>query len=163
MTSRSGRWGRALGAVALVAAIGAPGSAPTAAQGTEPGAEQIVFVVHGLRANTGIVRGGIYAAADRWTQPGHQVAVCTARPTGGTARCTIRPPGPGRYAFAFFHDADGDQVLDRDLVGIPQEGYGFSNDVRPGLGAPPFESAAFSVAAGQTYQARVVVRYGWSP
>lgn len=126
-------------------------------------AETIAFVVHGLRTNTGIVRGGIYASRDVWTTVGGQVAVCTARPSGGTARCLITPPGPGRYAFAFYHDADGDNELDTDAIGIPQEGYGFSNDVRPGLGAPSFESAAFEVAAGAAYEARVVARYGWSP
>lgn len=125
--------------------------------------EQIVFVVHGLRVDSGTVRGGIYASSDGWTERGRQVAVCTARPVRLTARCTLRAPGPGRYAFAFFHDADDDEVLDRDLIGIPQEGYGFSNDVRPGLGAPSFEGAAFTVTAGQTYEARVVTQFGWSP
>ncbi|MDQ3035519.1 MAG: DUF2141 domain-containing protein [Myxococcota bacterium] len=125
--------------------------------------EQIVFVVHGLRVDAGIVRGGIYASSEGWTLPGRQVAVCTARPARGTARCAMVAPGPGRYAFAFFHDADDDEALDRDLVGIPQEGYGFSNDVRPGLGPPSFDDAAFTVAAGQRYQARVTTQYGWSP
>lgn len=127
----------------------------------QPG-ETLVFVVHDLRSDTGTVRGGIYSNAEVWTDEGGQVAVCTARVTGGSARCVIRAPGPGTYAFAFYHDADDDNELDRDLVGVPQEGYGFSNNVRPGLGPPSFESASFRVSAGETYTARVVARYGWS-
>lgn len=143
-------------ALALVAAA----VRPTA--GVAQTADTITFVVHGLRVDTGTVRGGIYASSDVWTTVGGQVAVCTARARGGSARCVIHAPGPGRYAFAFYHDADDDNELDRDAIGIPQEGYGFSNDVRPGLGAPSFESAAFTFVAGTPYEQRVVARYGWS-
>lgn len=124
--------------------------------------ETLVFTVSGLRSNTGTLRGGIYASADHWTEVGHQVSVCTGPVRGGSARCVIHPPGPGRYAFAFYHDADDDNQLDRDLVGIPQEGYGFSNNARPGLSAPSFDSASFAVAAGETYNGRITALYGWS-
>ena len=144
--------------VALTLAFAALPSAPTAAQA----GETLVFVVPGLRSETGIVRGGIYSSSAVWTTVGGQVGTCTARPSGGTARCVIHAPGPGRYAFAFFHDADSDNVLDTDVVGIPQEGYGFSNNARPGLGAPSFETCAFAVGAGETYETRIEARYGWS-
>ena len=134
----------------------APGTASAQA------GETLVFVVSGLRSNSGTLRGGIYASPDRWTQVGGQVAVCTGPVRGGTARCVIRPPGPGRYAFAFYHDADDDNQLDRDMVGIPQEGYGFSNNARPGLGAPSFESAAFNITPGQVFTTRIAALYGWS-
>jgi uncharacterized protein (DUF2141 family) len=125
--------------------------------------EEIVFVVHGLRANTGAVRGRLFSSRETWAQAGREVASCVGRPTRGSARCVVRPPGPGRYAFAFFHDADGDREIDRDLVGIPQEGYGFSNDARPGMGPPAYESASFEVAPGQTVRMRCRTLYGWSP
>lgn len=132
------------------------------AEGHAQAGETLVFVVHDIRTDSGTLRGGIYADPGRWTQVGGQVAVCTAPVRGGTARCVIHAPGPGTYAFAFYHDADDDNELDRDLVGIPQEGYGFSNNVRPGLGPPSFESAAFTVNAGETYTGRIAARYGWS-
>jgi len=125
--------------------------------------ETLVFVVEGLRTSGGTLRGGIYASADRWTEVGGQVAVCTAPVRGGTARCVLHAPGPGTYAFAYYHDADDDRVLDRDLAGIPQEAYGFSNDVRPLFGPPSFSSASFRVGAGETYTARVRALYGWTP
>ena len=39
---------------------------------------------------------------------------------------------PGDYAVAAFHDADGNGELGTNILGIPTEGYGFSN------GAPGF-------------------------
>lgn len=141
--------------IAALAVI--PAARPARAQ-TGP---RLTFVITGLRADTGTVRGGIYASPDVWTEVGGQVAVCTSRVSGGTSRCVLTAPGPGRYAFAFYHDADDDNQLDRDMVGIPQEGYGFSNNARPGMGAPSFESAAFDVAAAP-YTGRIAALYGWS-
>ncbi len=147
----------ALFAAFAAVALNVPAASPARAQA----GQRLTFVITGLRADTGTVRGGIYASADVWTEVGGQVAVCTSRVSGGTSRCTLTSPGPGRFAFAFYHDADDDNQLDRDMVGIPQEAYGFSNNVRPGMGAPSFESAAFDVASAP-YTGRITALYGWS-
>ena len=52
---------------------------------------------------------------------------------------------PGTYALATFHDENGNGTFDKNFLGIPEEGYGFSNGVRPFLSAPPFSAAAFVV------------------
>lgn len=51
-------------------------------------------------------------------------------------------PG-GTYALAVFHDANGDGELNTNVLGIPKEAYGFSNNARPGFRAPYFREAAF--------------------
>lgn len=142
----------------LLVAVIVPITQPARAQG----GPRLTFVITGLRTTAGTLRGGIYSSADVWTEVGGQVAVCASRISGGTSRCSLTAPGPGRYAFAFYHDANDNHQLDRDMVGIPQEGYGFSNNVRPGMGAPSFESAAFDVAAAP-YTTRIAALYGWSP
>jgi uncharacterized protein (DUF2141 family) len=50
-------------------------------------------------------------------------------------------------------------ALERDFVGWLQEGFGFSNDARPGLGPSSYESAAFEHGAGIT-TLTVHARYG---
>jgi uncharacterized protein (DUF2141 family) len=51
----------------------------------------------------------------------------------------------GRYALAVFHDENGDSKLNTNSLGIPREGYGFSNNVRPKFSAPKFHQAAFDL------------------
>lgn len=51
----------------------------------------------------------------------------------------------GKYAVAAFHDANGDGELNANFVGMPTEGYGFSNDARGFMGPPSFDDAAFSL------------------
>lgn len=51
----------------------------------------------------------------------------------------------GTYALALHHDENNNGKMDVGLIGMPQEGYGFSNDAPVFLGAPPFSDAAFGV------------------
>jgi uncharacterized protein (DUF2141 family) len=62
-------------------------------------------------------------------------------------RAVFEGLGAGTYAIAAYHDEDNDDKFDRFLL-ILREGYGFSNDVRPGLRAPAFDEAAFNVPPG---------------
>lgn len=52
---------------------------------------------------------------------------------------------PGTYAVALFHDENGDGILNKNLLGMPKEGFGFSNNPMVLAGAPSFRAAAFEV------------------
>ena len=43
---------------------------------------------------------------------------------------------------AVIHDENMNGKLDTHLLGIPKEGYGFSNDAKVFLGVPSFSSAS---------------------
>ena len=51
----------------------------------------------------------------------------------------------GKYAVSVMNDKNGNKVLDKNLLGIPKEEWGVSNNVRPTLRAPSFEEAAFEI------------------
>ena len=48
-----------------------------------------------------------------------------------SAKCKIENLQPGEYAAFAFHDGNGNGKVDSNLVGVPTEGFGFSNDIRP--------------------------------
>jgi uncharacterized protein (DUF2141 family) len=52
---------------------------------------------------------------------------------------------PGRYAVAVFHDENGNTELDANAVGIPLEGYGFSEEATGNFGPPSFDQAAVEI------------------
>lgn len=68
---------------------------------------------------------------------------------GVTLDC-LPVPGPGVYAIAIYHDEDGDKDFDRDLIGRPTEGYGFSNDAPTNLSLPAFRDVVFRANPGDT-------------
>jgi uncharacterized protein (DUF2141 family) len=59
----------------------------------------------------------------------------------------------GNYAVAVFHDANGDGNLNTNFLGIPTEGFGFSNNPKIRTGAPNFvESAVFVAGSSNNVQ-----------
>lgn len=49
------------------------------------------------------------------------------------------------YAVAVYHDVNKNGKLDKNLVGMPTERYGFSNNARGVFSSPSFDEAKFSV------------------
>ncbi|NBW30543.1 MAG: DUF2141 domain-containing protein [Flavobacteriales bacterium] len=51
----------------------------------------------------------------------------------------------GEYALAIYQDANRNKILDKNLLGIPTEIYGFSNNARRNFSAPSFQEAKFKL------------------
>lgn len=51
----------------------------------------------------------------------------------------------GKYAIAAVHDKNFNEKIDKNLIGVPVEGYGFSNIPNPNLRVPSFKKAAFEL------------------
>lgn len=67
-------------------------------------------------------------------------------------KCTliIKDLKPGKYAFKYFHDENNDEKINTNFMGIPKEGYGFSNDAKGKFGPPSFEKMIFEVTKSDT-------------
>ena len=63
----------------------------------------------------------------------------------GRAVCEFKDVPAGTYAVIVLHDENLNKKMDKNFLGIPQEGWGVSNNVRPALSAPRFQDATFTV------------------
>ncbi len=52
---------------------------------------------------------------------------------------------PSKYAIRYFHDENKNYKLDLNWIGIPTEGYGFSNNVLGTIGPPEFDKWIFDI------------------
>ncbi len=52
---------------------------------------------------------------------------------------------PGKYAFRFFHDENLSGIMETNRLGIPKEGYGFSNNGAGPFGPKPFKEWLFEI------------------
>ena len=64
---------------------------------------------------------------------------------GHTAEVCFALPGPGIYALSLYHDENGNGHFDRTMLGMPQEGYGVSNDAPTTMGLPSFDTTRMTV------------------
>ena len=63
----------------------------------------------------------------------------------------------GTYALALIHDENGNGKLDT-MLGIPKEGFGFSNNPVIRFGPPSFKSAGVAITSGVTDE-KIKVKY----
>jgi uncharacterized protein (DUF2141 family) len=65
----------------------------------------------------------------------------------------------GKYAISIMHDENNDQKLNKNVFGIPKEGYGFSNNVVGSFGPPSFSRAGFDHKATALTQVSIKMKY----
>ena len=63
----------------------------------------------------------------------------------------------GTYAIALFHDENSNEIVDKNFLGIPKEGYGFSNNVKAIFSAPLFDEAKFEL--NETIDIKIEMNY----
>jgi uncharacterized protein (DUF2141 family) len=61
----------------------------------------------------------------------------------GKAEWVIDDLPHGAYAISVYHDENSNGKLDTNVLGVPKERYGFSNNARRIFSAPTFEEARF--------------------
>lgn len=68
---------------------------------------------------------------------------------------TIRIPA-GQYAISAFHDEDDNNKLNTNFMGIPNEKYGFSNNVRGTFGPPSLQDQLINMS--RDTQVKIVLK-----
>ena len=113
----------------------------------EAAAADLEVRIEGLRSADGDVRVALHRQLEDGNFPADNGVVgAIMRPAAlGTVRVIFADVAPGAYAVAAFHDADGDGALNQNFLGMPAEGYGFSNGAVGFMGPPSFQDAAVIV------------------
>jgi len=111
-----------------------------------------------LARDAGEVVCALYDRAEAFPSEKSVFAASYVRVEGPRAICRFEEVPAGRYAVAVFHDEDGDRKL-KKFMGLPREGYGFSNDAAPStFGPPKFSAAAFDFD-GKSKRVTIHIKY----
>ncbi|MCG3167033.1 MAG: hypothetical protein POELPBGB_02816 [Bacteroidia bacterium] len=66
---------------------------------------------------------------------------------------------PGTYGFALLDDESNNGQMDYNFIGLPDEGFGFSNFYLTGLNRPKFDLFKLTVKPDQAQNVLMKVRY----
>jgi len=145
---------RAAGFAAVATALAAPlalsgasvdPSPPPGCTGT-PSSTWLNVSAQGLRSGNGLLAITLYADNPRkFLVSRGSLYVGRVNANAGTTTGCIFVPAPGVYAIALYHDENANQKFDRTGIGLPAEGYGFSNNPPTLVGLPSFRSVRLSV------------------
>lgn len=116
--------------------------------------------VQNIRNSTGNIACALFESPDGFPREflHNATNVVVIKIRGKEARCDFVDISPGTYALVVIHDENMNGKLDTKWLGIPKEGYGFSNDAKGVLGAPSFSAASFS-CDGQNLDKTINLRY----
>jgi uncharacterized protein (DUF2141 family) len=104
----------------------------------------------GLPSNKGRVGCIIFNSPDGWPRDRTKATQQVRAPIqDGSGTCEFKGLPPGTYAIASFQDEYETGQMKKNLLGMPQEPFGFSNDVKPSAVTPPaFSAAAITFSGG---------------
>jgi uncharacterized protein (DUF2141 family) len=131
----------------LLSAMMLPASASAADQGNC----SLVVHVTGFRNSKGLLGAELFTSSNGWPEDVDKSFRHASFPIEGnhaTARFDHVPAG--KYGVVVLHDENENKKLDRNVFDIPKEGFGFANNPRVFLAAPPIEKATIAVTCPVT-------------
>ena len=136
----------ATAAPAFIASAPATAKAPPSCTGKTKTGFWLNVAATNVRSSKGTITITIYPDSKRkFLARGGDLTVGRLKARAGTTRGCIFVPGKGVYAVAVYHDENGNTKFDRSGIGLPAEGYGFSNNPSTLAGLPAFRSVRLGV------------------
>ena len=124
-------------------------------------AADLTVEIAGIRSNDGVIVLGLYDTSDGFNlalkvfdypdgfvRDAGRFLGASIRADTGIRRAVFWSLPPGRYAVIVFQDANRDGRIDKNIVGVPTEAYGFSRNASGFLGPPSFDDAAVEMSDG---------------
>lgn len=135
-------YGHGAGAVFAVAVAFGCALLSTATMAT---AAELRVDVTELRSGDGEVHLAVFATPATFPDSDAILAEAIVRAKAGGVYWVFTGLKPGTYALAVYHDENENREFDTGFLGIPLEGFGFSNDAPVFFGPPDFADAAVTV------------------
>ena len=118
--------------------------------GAEPATQpmaRLTIKVTDLRNHKGQLISGVFRSADGFpTESEKSVNWQVNAADADSVIFTCRLP-PGRYGASVLHDENRNNEMDKNIIGIPVEGYGVTNNPKPKTRAARFDESLFTLPA----------------
>ena len=102
-------------------------------------------VAEDVRSGKGVVIFAIHREGEPFPDQNSPYAGGFRQADKGLVSMTFGNLPSGRYALVVVHDENLDRELDTNFVGVPTEGFGFSNNAMGTLRPPSFNKASFEI------------------
>jgi len=133
----------------LVAICAAEAAAPTDPAAPMPSTVQVT--VDNVRNSKGLITAVLYSDDPQtFLKDGKKLDRIRVEAQAGETVLCLEAPANGRYSVALYHDENGNKKFDRDFLGIPVEGYGFSQNPGFRFGKPELEETLFTIDSALT-------------
>lgn len=118
-------------------------------------AVELTVVVKGIKKTEGQISIGLYNSKKGWTEIGKEYKGVYIKTSQNNISYIFKNIPEGTYAVAIYHDLNMNKILDKNKIGIPKEGYAFSNNVFGTAGPPDYSKASFVLNKNTTIQIKL--------
>jgi uncharacterized protein (DUF2141 family) len=127
-------------AILICASIALPQITPAAAKGS------IRVIVKNMANDKGAVRIALFNSEETYSgKTSEPLRKAETKISGKRAEYVLTDLPYGEYAIKLFHDENGNGILDKNFVGIPNEDYAFSNNAKGSFGPAKYAKAKFKL------------------
>lgn len=112
--------------------------------------------VQNIESLKGKIIIGVFNTDKDFLKDGAAVKNYSIEVNGTTETIIINDLPKGDYAISLYHDENSDNKCNRNFLGIPKEGYGFSNNVKPKFSAPSYEECKFSLVKDHSVNIKLI-------
>jgi len=116
----------------------------------------LTIEIPNLKSQNGEIQIGIYNKEETFPHDNEQYKMIFIVVNKFTGNYTIEDLPKGEYAVALMHDENADRKCNRNFFGIPKEGYGFSNNIRPVLSTPSFDDCKIDLNRNMTITIKLI-------
>lgn len=105
----------------------------------------VEFKIKNVKNNKGYISAGLYNQADAFPEEDGAFKGKKVKAEKDYVKIKFENLPSGNYALAVLHDENNNEEMDTNIIGIPKEGYCFSQNAKAKFGAPSFDKAKFTV------------------
>jgi uncharacterized protein (DUF2141 family) len=109
----------------------------------ENNAGKFILSVVGFESNDGKAMIALFNSEEGYSETGENFKSNALEIEDLKTEWVIEGLPFGEYAIKLYHDENGNNKMDRNMLGIPSEDYGFSNNASGSFGPADYEDAKF--------------------
>jgi uncharacterized protein (DUF2141 family) len=106
---------------------------------------ELIIKISGMKNQNGKMNIALYNKLEGFNDPSYVFKDFFLLIDQSPMIVTIDSLPAGEYAFGIFHDENDNQILDQNFLGIPKEGFAFSNNAMGSFGPPTYNQAKFMI------------------
>lgn len=115
----------------------------------------VEVVIKNIKGTTGNLRVALFNSEEQFLKTVYKGEI--VKISGETMTVIFKDVPAGTYGASAVHDENANGKMDTGMMGVPKEGFGFSNDAMGMFGPPKFKEASFTLPA--TRSVSVTLKY----
>jgi uncharacterized protein (DUF2141 family) len=122
-------------------------------------AEYIIINIEGIKNAVGLMNIALYNSESSFNDPNKAFREYFIDVSSKSMTIKLDSIPPGEYAFGLFHDENKNYNLDQNFIGVPTEGFAFSNNSFGSFAPPKYNQAKFNLPENSYVTQTVTLKF----